>query len=44
MAALVLLILLLVLGAASWAGRTADTRDPDYELGRLLGRAFRTDP
>ena len=41
MVALVLLLLLLALGAASMLGRTADSRDPDYALGAVIRRSFR---
>ena len=37
MAALLLLLLLLALGAASLTGRTADSRHPDYTLAPLVG-------
>ena len=40
MAALVLLLFLLALGAASLTGRTADSRDRDYALGQVIGGAL----
>jgi hypothetical protein len=36
MIALVFLILLVALGAASLLGFTPDTRDPDYSLGSVI--------
>jgi hypothetical protein len=36
MAALILLILIVGMGAAALLGLTADSRDPDYALGRVL--------
>jgi hypothetical protein len=41
MAALVLLFLLLLLGAASLTGHAADSRHPDFTLGPVAGRARR---
>jgi hypothetical protein len=41
MIALVLLILLVALGAASVLGFTPDTRDPDYGLGQVIGSRAR---
>jgi hypothetical protein len=37
MAALILLMFFLALGTLSVLGRTVDSRDPDYGLGRLIG-------
>ncbi|MDX6210713.1 MAG: hypothetical protein QOE24_3104 [Frankiales bacterium] len=38
--ALVVIVLMIVgLGAAVLVGRTADSRDPDYGLGGLVGRS-----
>jgi hypothetical protein len=44
MAALVILLLLLVLGAASLLGRTDDSRDDEFTLGRVFAGRFRTGP
>ena len=41
MAALLLLLILLALGAASLTGRSADSRDPQYGIGPLLARRTR---
>lgn len=44
MAALVILLLLLALGAATLLGRTADSRDDQFTLGSVMSRRFRTGP
>ena len=36
--AVLVILFLLALGAASLAGRTADSHDPDYTLAPLIGR------
>ncbi|HVW80331.1 MAG TPA: hypothetical protein VHB69_05255 [Mycobacteriales bacterium] len=36
MAAFVLLLVLIGLGVMSYSGLCADSRDPDYDLGRIL--------
>jgi hypothetical protein len=38
MAALVILLFILALGAASLLGRTADSRNSDYTVGPVIGR------
>jgi hypothetical protein len=35
-AIIVFVVLLALLGAAVFAGRTADSRDPEYGLGRVI--------
>ena len=42
MALLILLAFFVVLGVAAVSGHVADTRDPDYSLGRLLAPRTRT--
>ena len=39
MAALLILLILLALGAATLTGRTADSRDAQYSVGPLLRRS-----
>jgi hypothetical protein len=36
MAAFIVLLVLILLGIAAALGRTADSRDPDYDLGAVL--------
>ncbi|MDX6256955.1 MAG: hypothetical protein QOJ11_3289 [Frankiales bacterium] len=38
MATIVIVLIIVGLGAAALLGRTADSRDPEYGLGRLVGR------
>ena len=35
-ALIVFMVLLAALGVAAYLGRTADSRDPDYGLGRII--------
>ena len=43
MIALVLLTVVAALGVAAALGLTADSRDPDYGLGRVLGQPNRSE-
>jgi hypothetical protein len=38
MATTLIVLMILGLGAAALLGRTPDSRDPEYALGRLIGR------
>ena len=44
MAAVLLLLLLLALGAASMMGRTPDSRDEQFTLGRVMAERIPPDP
>jgi hypothetical protein len=44
MATTLIVLMILGLGAAALLGRTPDSRDPEYALGRLIARPLTPEP